>query len=153
MEATASTVADVQGYFAHRGNLELDHRPIEYHGAGVAGPLRFDVLMKTKTPELHRYWTTRDRAAKRRLVRLVAEVLHAIEAGVFHPIGAQPHGSPRLADGRGSGAQDRGGASPASFPLPARSSAVLAPGTHLCMWVEADLASLRCEGPAASLGP
>jgi RecB family exonuclease len=47
--------------------------------------LRFDVLTKTKQPELHRYWTTRDRAANRRLFRLVAEVLHAIEAGVFHP--------------------------------------------------------------------
>jgi len=47
--------------------------------------LRFDVLTKTKQPELHRYWTTRDRAANRRLLRLVAEVLHAIEAGVFHP--------------------------------------------------------------------
>jgi hypothetical protein len=47
--------------------------------------LRFDVLTKTKQPELHRHWTTRDRAANRRLFRLVAEVLHAIEAGVFHP--------------------------------------------------------------------
>ena len=47
--------------------------------------LRFDVLTKTKQPELHRYWTTRDRAANVRLFRLVAEVLHAIEAGVFHP--------------------------------------------------------------------
>ena len=42
--------------------------------------LRFDVLTKTKQPELHRYWTTRNRAANR-LFRLVAEVLHAIEAG------------------------------------------------------------------------
>ena len=25
--------------------------------------LRFDVLTKTKKPELHRYWTSRDRAA------------------------------------------------------------------------------------------
>jgi len=48
--------------------------------------LRFDVLTKTKQPELHRYWTTRDRAASVRLYRLTAEVLHAIEAGVFHPI-------------------------------------------------------------------
>jgi CRISPR/Cas system-associated exonuclease Cas4 (RecB family) len=47
--------------------------------------LRFDVLTKTKSPELYRYWTTRDRAANRRLFRLVAEVLHAIEAAVFHP--------------------------------------------------------------------
>jgi hypothetical protein len=43
--------------------------------------LRLDVLTKTKQLELHRYWTTRDRAANRRLFRLVAEVLHAIEAG------------------------------------------------------------------------
>src|SRR5262249_59246227 len=48
--------------------------------------LRFDVLTKTKQPELHRYWTRRDRAANVRLFRLVSEVLGAIEAGVFHPI-------------------------------------------------------------------
>ena len=48
--------------------------------------LRFDVLTKTKQPELHRYWTTRDRAANVRLFRLVSEVLGAIEAGAFHPI-------------------------------------------------------------------
>jgi hypothetical protein len=43
--------------------------------------LRFDVLTKTRVPELHRYWTTRDRAANVRLFRLVAEVPGAIEAG------------------------------------------------------------------------
>ena len=48
--------------------------------------LRFDVLTKTKTPELHRYWTTRDRRATRRLYRLAAEVLHAIEGEVFPPV-------------------------------------------------------------------
>jgi len=48
--------------------------------------LRFDVLTKTKQPELHRYRTTRDRASSVRLYRLAAEVLHAIEAGAFHPI-------------------------------------------------------------------
>ena len=48
--------------------------------------LRFDVLTKTKQPELCRYWTTRDRAANVRLYRLAAEVLKAIEAGAFHPI-------------------------------------------------------------------
>jgi RecB family exonuclease len=48
--------------------------------------LRFDVLTKTKQPELHRYWTTRDRAGNVRLFRLVSEVLGAIEAGAFHPI-------------------------------------------------------------------
>jgi len=44
--------------------------------------LRFDVRTKTKQPELLRYWTTRDRAAN---MRLAAEVLRAIEVGVFHP--------------------------------------------------------------------
>jgi hypothetical protein len=34
--------------------------------------LRFDVLTKTKQPELCRYWTQRDRAASLRLFRLVA---------------------------------------------------------------------------------
>ena len=48
--------------------------------------LRFDVLTKTKQPELHRYWTTRDRAANVRLFRLASEVLRAMEAEVFHPI-------------------------------------------------------------------
>jgi len=47
--------------------------------------LRFDVLTKTKQPELCRYWTTRDRAANVRLFRLAAEILQAIESGVFHP--------------------------------------------------------------------
>lgn len=53
-------------------------------GDGVR--LRFDVLTKTRVLELHRYWATRDRAANVRLFRLVAEVLGAIEAGVFQPI-------------------------------------------------------------------
>jgi hypothetical protein len=48
--------------------------------------LGFDVLTKTKQPGLHRYWTTRDRAANVRLFRLVPEVLGAIEAAAFHPI-------------------------------------------------------------------
>ncbi len=48
--------------------------------------LRFDVLTKTKQPELCRYWTTRDRAASVRLYRIAAEVLRAIEAGAFHPV-------------------------------------------------------------------
>jgi putative RecB family exonuclease len=48
--------------------------------------LRFDVLTKTKQPELYRYWTTRDRAANARLYRLAAEALRAIEARAFHPI-------------------------------------------------------------------
>jgi CRISPR/Cas system-associated exonuclease Cas4 (RecB family) len=47
--------------------------------------LRFDVLTKTKQPELYRYWTQRDRAANLRRFWLVAEVLRAIETGVFHP--------------------------------------------------------------------
>jgi putative RecB family exonuclease len=47
--------------------------------------LRFDVLTKTRQPELHRYWTTRDRAANLRLFRLASEVVYAIEARVFHP--------------------------------------------------------------------
>jgi putative RecB family exonuclease len=47
--------------------------------------LRFDVLTKTRQPELHRYWTTRDRAANVRLYRLAAEIIVAVEAGVFPP--------------------------------------------------------------------
>ena len=48
--------------------------------------LQFDVLTKTRAPELPRYPTSRDRAANVRLFRLVSEVLAAIEADVFHPI-------------------------------------------------------------------
>jgi putative RecB family exonuclease len=48
--------------------------------------LRFDVLTKTKVPELHRYPTSRDRQANVRLFRLASEVLRGVEAGVFHPI-------------------------------------------------------------------
>jgi hypothetical protein len=47
--------------------------------------LRFDVLTKTKQPELPQYWTQRDRAANVRLFHLAAEILCAIEAGVFVP--------------------------------------------------------------------
>jgi hypothetical protein len=47
--------------------------------------LRFDVLTKTRQLELHRYWTTRDRAANVRLFRLAAEVLAAVEASGFPP--------------------------------------------------------------------
>ena len=47
--------------------------------------LRFDVLTKTKQSELHRYWTTRDRAANVRLYRLAAEILAAVDAGVYPP--------------------------------------------------------------------
>ena len=47
--------------------------------------LRFDVLTKTKEPELHRHWTRRDRAANLRLFRLASELLQAIDAGVFYP--------------------------------------------------------------------
>ena len=41
--------------------------------------LRFDVLTKTKQPELHRYWTQRARAANVRFFHLAAEILRAIE--------------------------------------------------------------------------
>jgi hypothetical protein len=40
---------------------------------------------RPSSPSSTRYGTTRDRAANRRLFRLVAEVLAAIEAGVFPP--------------------------------------------------------------------
>jgi hypothetical protein len=53
---------------------------VEREGVAVGA----DVLTKTKTPELHRYWTTRDRAATRRLFQLAAEILQAVE-GVFPP--------------------------------------------------------------------
>jgi hypothetical protein len=63
--------------------------------------LRFDVLTKTKQPELCRYWTTRDRAANVRLFRLAAEILQAIEAGVFHRGGSARIASSGASAGRG----------------------------------------------------
>src|SRR5262245_4440016 len=45
--------------------------------------LRFDVLTKTKEPELVRYPTTRNRAANLRLFRLVNEVIRAMASGGF----------------------------------------------------------------------
>jgi hypothetical protein len=47
--------------------------------------LRFDVLTKTKQPELHRYWTTRDRAVNVRLYRLATEILAAVDVDAFSP--------------------------------------------------------------------
>jgi hypothetical protein len=41
--------------------------------------------MLQRPGELHRYWTTRDRATNVRLYRLAAEVLAAVDAGVFPP--------------------------------------------------------------------
>lgn len=52
-------------------------------GSGDNVRLRFDMPTKTTQPALHRYRTTRDRAATVGLFRLTAEVLGAIEAGVF----------------------------------------------------------------------
>ena len=46
---------------------------------------RFDVLSKTRVPELHRYWTLPDRAANLRLFRLASEIVRAIEREVFVP--------------------------------------------------------------------
>ena len=59
---------------------------------------------KTKQPELHRYWTQRDRAANVRLFHLAAEILHAIEMGVFVPnLGWQCRDCPfQSGAGRGS---------------------------------------------------
>ena len=42
-------------------------------------------LVSTMLWSLHRYWTTRDRATNVPLSRLAAEVLTAIDAGVFPP--------------------------------------------------------------------
>jgi hypothetical protein len=66
--------------------------------------LRFDVLTKTKQPELHRYWTSRDRAANVRLFRLASEVLHGVEAEVFRRTwgGCARSVSSRASAGRGS---------------------------------------------------
>lgn len=47
--------------------------------------LRFDVLIKTKSPQLQRYYLARDGGDHRRAFRALREVLRAIEAGAFFP--------------------------------------------------------------------
>jgi putative RecB family exonuclease len=47
--------------------------------------LRLDVLLKTKTPELIRYETTRTQRDRERFVRMVTQVWNGIESGVWFP--------------------------------------------------------------------
>jgi putative RecB family exonuclease len=46
---------------------------------------RFDVLLKLKKPRLDIYYTTRSAADRRRLAKIINQVLRGIEAGVFFP--------------------------------------------------------------------
>jgi len=46
---------------------------------------RFDVLLKLKQPRLGIYYTTRSAADRRRLAKIINQVLRGIEAGVFFP--------------------------------------------------------------------
>lgn len=46
---------------------------------------RFDVLTKTKTPELVSYYTSRNENDFRRLMKLVREICYTIEQGCFFP--------------------------------------------------------------------
>ena len=68
--------------------LSLYSYAVEMAGLADGGDvqLRFDVLTKTKEPELVRYRRTRDRAANLRLFRLADEVMRAIGANVFPPV-------------------------------------------------------------------
>jgi putative RecB family exonuclease len=47
--------------------------------------LKFDALIKTKTPKFEQYWTTRSEIDERRMVRKIKEVLGGISKGVFVP--------------------------------------------------------------------
>jgi putative RecB family exonuclease len=47
--------------------------------------LKFDTLIKTKTPKFEQYWTTRSEIDERRMVRKIKEVLEGITKGVFVP--------------------------------------------------------------------
>jgi hypothetical protein len=84
--------------------------------------LRFDVLTKTKSPELHRYWTTRaPAAANRRLFRLVAEVLQRDRGRGLPPEpGLALQGLPLPEPVLGVGV------SGSRFPLPRRESGAVA---------------------------
>jgi len=46
---------------------------------------RFDVLLKLKKPRMDSYYTTRSAADRRRLAKIINQVLRGIEAGVFFP--------------------------------------------------------------------
>ena len=45
--------------------------------------LRFDTLIKTKTPKFEQYWTTRTEIDERRLIKKAAQVWDGISKGVF----------------------------------------------------------------------
>lgn len=45
--------------------------------------LRFDTLIKTKTPKFEQYWTTRCELDERRLIKKAAQVWDGIQKGVF----------------------------------------------------------------------
>jgi putative RecB family exonuclease len=45
--------------------------------------LRFDTLIKTKTPKFEQYWTTRSEIDERRLIKKAAQVWDGISKGVF----------------------------------------------------------------------
>jgi putative RecB family exonuclease len=45
--------------------------------------LRFDTLVKTKTPKFEQYWTTRSEIDERRLIKKAAQVWEGITKGVF----------------------------------------------------------------------
>ena len=46
---------------------------------------RFDVLLKLKKPRMDSYYTTRSAADRKRLAKIINQVLLGIEAGVFFP--------------------------------------------------------------------
>jgi putative RecB family exonuclease len=45
--------------------------------------LRFDTLIKTKTPKFEQYWTTRSELDERRLIKKASQVWEGISKGVF----------------------------------------------------------------------
>jgi putative RecB family exonuclease len=47
--------------------------------------LKFDTLIKTKTPKFEQYWTTRSEIDEHRLVRKAIAIWEAIKAGIFIP--------------------------------------------------------------------
>ena len=47
--------------------------------------LRFDTLIKTKTPKFEQYWTTRSELDEHRLIRKATQVWDGISKGVFIP--------------------------------------------------------------------
>jgi putative RecB family exonuclease len=62
---------------------QLALKAMGYHNIEIL--LKFDTLIKTKTPKFEQYWTTRSESDENRLIRKATQVWNGISKGVFIP--------------------------------------------------------------------